>query len=91
MNRGLAVSGSDHYAEVFGDCEGDLVDIVSGAVTFRELNSDCLAQKGFTIDNQVNAYGYNWSDGKDSVEQMRIDYVLVMQGDEFEIELDPFV
>lgn len=50
-------------APVFNACDGDLLDVIAGIVTLGDLNSDCLAQKGFITErlqfgSDPNAYLY---------------------------------
>ena len=55
---------------------------------YRMAFPSSAARPGFTFDNQVNAYAFNWSDGPGSIQRSRIDYILVRQGTDYRIALD---
>ncbi len=55
---------------------------------FRQRFPNRQTTPGFTSDNTVNAYGFNWNDGAGSPNRQRIDYFLVKQGTRYELTLD---
>lgn len=64
---------------------GTLLGTLGAADLYRVVY---MSDPGFTSDNQLNAYAYNWENGDDEVSQQRLDYILVLQGTEYEIEVD---
>ncbi len=55
---------------------------------FRQRFPNRQTTPGFTSDNTINAYGFNWNDGAGNPNRQRIDYFLVKQGTRYELTLD---
>ncbi len=74
------VAGSSEYS--------NMIRTLGVTDLFRVQFPSSASQPGFTFDNQVNAYAFNWADGAGGPTRMRLDYFLVRQGTQFRIDLN---
>ena len=76
---------------IIGDTQeyDNMIQLLSVNDLFREyFGHDHETSPGYTFDNQLNAYAHHWGDDNSIITQERLDYILVRQGNEYQIKLD---